>query len=235
MTGKVIPRCKVAALVAGTLSLTPFSASADAENGERLFRACAACHQIGEGAINRIGPQLNGLVGRLIGTVDEYDYSDTLAEAGVDGDVWSEAALSAFLEDPRGYLPGTSMVFRGIREESDRSDLISYLIQEGGTSEAAAEAGPETGPSPEIAAILAVEGDVAYGEYLSSECTACHRGAGGEDIPSIAGLAPSVFIAGLSAYRTGEREHPVMNMVASRLGDEEIAALAAYFEAQTTE
>lgn len=82
---------------------------------------------------------------------------------------------------------------------------------------------------PEVAAILAIAGDVPYGEYLSSECTACHQPDGGSDIPSIRGLAPSVFIAGLVAYRNGTREHQVMNMVSRRLGDEEIAALAAYF------
>lgn len=180
--------------------------------------------------MNRIGPHLNGLVGRSIGTVDGYDYSDPLVEAGVEGAVWSETVLDRFLEDPRGYLPGTSMVFRGVRQEDRRADLIAYLLDAGGPAEQPAATSDDTGPSPEIAAILEIEGDVAYGEYLSSECTACHRAIGGEGIPSIAGVAPSVFIMGLTAYRNGEREHPVMNMVASRLGDEEIAALAAFFE-----
>ena len=150
-------------------------------------------------------------------------------EAGVEGAVWSETVLDRFLEDPRGYLPGTSMVFRGVRGEDNRADLIAYLLEEGGPAEAPAEISEDAGPSPEIAAILAIEGDLAYGEYLSSECTACHLSEGGDGIPSIAGVAPSVFIMGLTAYRSEEREHPVMNMVAARLGDEEIAALAAYF------
>jgi cytochrome c len=79
------------------------------------------------------------------------------------------------------------MVFRGIRAAQDRADLISFLIQEGGS----ADAGEETGPTPEVAAILAIEGDIAYGQYLSSECTSCHIGEGGEDIPSIRGLSPT--------------------------------------------
>lgn len=180
--------------------------------------------------MHRIGPHLNGLVGRPIGAVEGYDFSAPLVEAGVEGGTWSAEALNRFLEDPRGYLPGTSMVFRGIRDGDDRADLIAYLETEGGPASALLDNPGIDAPSPEIAAILAIEGDVAYGAYLSSECTACHRAEGGEDIPSIAGLAPSVFITGLTAYRTGEREHQVMNMVTARLGDEEIAALAAYFE-----
>ena len=209
----------------------PVTAEGDTARGERLFRPCAACHQVGEGAVNRIGPHLNGLVGRRIGAIEGYDYSDVMVEAGAEADVWSEAALSAFLANPRDYMPGTSMVFRGMREAEDRADLVAYLLHEGGPADEAVASAPDAGVTPEIAAILAIQGDTAYGEYLSSECTACHRAAGGEDIPSIAGQAPSVFITGLNAYRTGEREHPVMTMVASRLGDEEIAALAAYFEA----
>ncbi|MBY4892894.1 c-type cytochrome [Rhodobacteraceae bacterium N5(2021)] len=221
-------------ILAGSLALVLSAAGAWAEGdparGEMLYRPCAACHMIGEGAVNRIGPQLNGVVGRVVGTADGYEYSAPLAEAGVEGAVWSEAVLDRFLESPRDYLPGTSMVFRGIRSETDRTDLIAFLLQEGGPADTPAQISADTGPSPEIAAILAIEGDVAYGEYLSTECTACHRNSGGEDIPSIAGLAPSVFIMGLTAYRNGEREHQVMNMVTSRLGDEEIAALAAFFE-----
>lgn len=205
-------------------------AEGDPVRGETLFRPCVACHMIGEGAVNRIGPHLNGLVGRPIGAEEGYDYSNPLTDAGFEGAIWSEEVLDRFLESPRGYLPGTSMVFRGVRDNDDRVDLIAYLLQEGGPAEQPAATSDDTGPSPEIAAILEIEGDVPYGEYLSSECTACHRAAGGEAIASIAGLAPSVFIMGLTAYRNGERTHPVMNMVASRLGDEEIAALAAYFE-----
>jgi len=233
MAERRIPLAKALA-VAGALAVVPLAALAEGDPaaGERLFRPCMACHQIGEGAISRIGPHLNGLVGRTIGTVEGFRYSDTLSEAGVDGDVWSEAALSNFLENPRGYMPGTSMVFRGIRDEDDRANLIAYMLQEGGAAENAVAASAETGPSPEIAAILEIEGDVPYGEYLSSECTACHIGADGEGIPSIRGLAPSVFISSMAAYRSGEREHQVMNMVSARLGDEEIAALAAYFRVQ---
>jgi cytochrome c len=152
-------------------------------------------------------------------------FSDIFLEAAAQGEVWTETALDGFIANPDGYLPGTSMVFRGIRAAQDRADLIAFIVQEGAT----ADAGEDTGPTPEVAAILAIEGDVAYGQYLSSECTSCHIGEGGEDIPSIRGLTPTCLHRGMAAYRSGERQHQVMNTLAGRLGDEEIAALAAYF------
>jgi cytochrome c len=205
------------------------SAEGNPERGEELFRPCAACHMIGEGAIHRIGPHLNGVLGRDIGAADGYDYSEALVEVGQDVGDWSEAALDTFLANPRAFAPGTTMAFRGIPSAEDREDLIAYLVEEGGTADAPAGVAQDSGPSPEVAAILEIEGDEAYGQYLSSECTSCHIGEGGEDIPSIRGLAQSVFVAGLLSYRTGERQHQVMNTITARLGDEEIAALAAYF------
>lgn len=229
MTTRVRHKALVASSIAIGLWAGTALAEGDPERGEVLFRPCRACHMIGEGAVNRIGPQLNGLVGRTVGTAEGHDYSDPLLEAGAEGAIWSPEVLDRFLENPRRYLPGTSMVFRGVRGADDRVDLIAYLLDEGGHATEPAETSDDTGPSPEIAAILEIDGDVAYGAYLSTECTACHRASGGEDIPSIAGLAPSVFIMGMADYRSGTREHQVMNMVTSRLGDEEIAALAAYF------
>lgn len=79
-------------------------------------------------------------------------------------------------------------------------------------------------------ALLALEGDVEYGEYLSSECTSCHQADGANDgIPSIVGWDEEAFRYSMLDYRTKLREHPVMNMIAGRLSDEEIAALSAYF------
>lgn len=75
-----------------------------------------------------------------------------------------------------------------------------------------------------------VTGDMAYGEYLASECSACHPKDGiMQGIPPISGWHPADFVASLTDYRTGTREHPVMQMIAGRLGDEEMAALAVYF------
>ena len=223
-------RAGLAAFAFATLaaSTSPAVGQGDPARGEPLYRPCRACHMIGEGAVNRIGPHLNGLVGRAIGAVPGYEFSDDLTQAGAEGAVWNAETLDRFLAGPREYFPGTRMVFRGIRSEEDRADLIAYMLAEGGPAE---EGAPmvEVAVDPEVAAIVAIAGDVPHGEYLSSECTACHQPSGGADIPSIRGLAPSVFVAGMVAYRNGTREHQVMNMVSRRLGDEEIAALAAYF------
>lgn len=79
-------------------------------------------------------------------------------------------------------------------------------------------------------ALLALEGDVEYGEYLSSECIACHQASGANDgIPAIVGWDEESFRYAMLDYRTKLREHPVMNMIAGRLADDEIAALSAYF------
>lgn len=225
-------RATTGALVfaAFTAATSPVLAEGDPAEGETLFRPCRACHMIGDGAVHRVGPHLNGIVDRLIGMVPGYQFSDVLAAAGAEGRVWTEGSLDRYMAGPSDYFPGTRMVFRGVRSEADRQHLIAYMLEAGGRSAAGAEPA-EVGIDPQIAAILEIAGDVAYGEYLSSECTACHRDAGGSDIPSIRGLAPSVFIAGMVAYRDGSREHQVMNTVARRLGDEELAALAAYFAA----
>jgi len=184
---------------------------------------------IGEGAVNRVGPHLNGIVGRSIGALAGYEFSDVLAQAGAEGRVWDAGALDRFLAGPRDYFPGTRMVFRGIRSDEDRAHLIAYMLEAGGVAGDVLAEPDSSAVDPEVAAILEIEADLPYGEFLANECTACHRDAGGGDIPSVRGLAPSVFIAGMVAYRSGTREHQVMNTVSRRLGDEEIAALAAYF------
>ena len=90
------------------------------------------------------------------------------------------------------------------------------------------------GEDAAMEALLAHKGDPAYGEYLAGECTTCHRADGSaEGIPAITGWPSEDFRIGMFLYRTGMREHPVMNMIASRLGDEEIASLADYFETLT--
>ena len=208
---------------------SPAFSQGDPAQGEALFRPCAACHMIGDGAVSRVGPHLNALIGRPVGALPDYRYSPVLQDAGAEGALWDETALDRFLESPRDYFPGTRMAYRGMRDAQERLDLIAYMISEGGLADGEVTAS-EGETDPEIAAILEITGDPAYGQYLSSECTACHRPSGGDDIPSIAGLAPSAFIHGIVAYRNGSREHGVMNTVAARLGDEEIAALAAYFE-----
>lgn len=103
-------------------------ASADASAGERVFGKCRACHQLEDGA-NAVGPYLYGVVGREVGVAEGFAYSGALSEAA---DVWSPENLSAFLENPRGYAPGTSMSFNGLAKVEDRANLIAYLDTIGG-------------------------------------------------------------------------------------------------------
>lgn len=97
------------------------------EAGEGAFRQCKSCHQVGDGAVNRSGPQLNAVLGRTIGGVDGFRYSNTFADANAAGDVWTAENLAAFLEDPKGTMPGTKMSFRGVRKPEEITALIAYL------------------------------------------------------------------------------------------------------------
>lgn len=95
--------------------------------GERVFRQCSSCHQVGDGAKNRSGPQLNGVIGRLAGSIEGFKYSNVFKTANADGLVWDEDTLGAFLTDPKGYLKGTRMSFRGIKTDDDLAAITAYL------------------------------------------------------------------------------------------------------------
>jgi cytochrome c len=95
--------------------------------GEAAFRQCSTCHQVGEDAENRVGPHLNGVIGRTAGTVEGFRYSNAMADAGEEGLVWTAETLDAFLSDPRNYIKGTKMSFRGYRDESDVAAVTAYL------------------------------------------------------------------------------------------------------------
>lgn len=109
------------------LALADGHAAGDAEKGERVFRKCKACHAVGDGAENKVGPVLNGIVGRQMASVDGFKYSKVMAEKGAAGDVWTVEDLAAFIEKPRSYMKGTKMSFAGLRKEKDRVNLIAYL------------------------------------------------------------------------------------------------------------
>ena len=99
----------------------------DAAAGERVFRRCQACHEVGEAAEHKVGPILNGVVGRPAAALDDYEYSEAMVEAGAAGLVWTVADLQAYLEKPREVVPGTKMNFAGLRSEEQRNDVIAYL------------------------------------------------------------------------------------------------------------
>jgi cytochrome c len=99
----------------------------DPAAGERVWRQCQACHQIGDGAQNRVGPHLTDIIDRPKAAVDGFNYSSALAARGAEGGIWSVDELRGFLAAPRDYMPGTSMAFAGVRSEGDLDNLIAYL------------------------------------------------------------------------------------------------------------
>lgn len=100
----------------------------DLESGERSFRKCQPCHDVGEEARTKIGPKLNGLEGRKAGTIEGFSYTDVNRNSGI---VWSEASFKDYIKDPRASMPGTKMIFPGIKDEKESGDLWAYLKQFG--------------------------------------------------------------------------------------------------------
>lgn len=206
----------------------------DAERGAKLFVKCGACHEVGPGARHRVGPHLNGIFDRKVAQFDDFKYSKGIERARRDGMVWDLEHLDAYLENPKALVSGTRMNFRGLKNAKDRGDVLAYLRQFSASPQDIPEAAPtarkrEVELSPEV---LAIVGDADYGEYLSTECTTCHQTDGDYDgIPVITGWLAEDFVVAMHAYKRQIRPHPVMQMMAGRLSDEEIASLAAYFGA----
>jgi cytochrome c len=98
----------------------------DAAAGEKVFAQCRACHQVGESAKNAVGPVLNGLFGRKAGTVEGYNYSPANKNSGL---TWDEATFRDYIKDPRAKIPGTKMVYAGLKDEQRVNDLVAYLKQ----------------------------------------------------------------------------------------------------------
>lgn len=206
----------------------------DAEKGAEVFSKCKGCHQIGPDARDRIGPHLNGIFGRKAGAHEGYKYSKSMQRAGVDGLVWTAQTLDAYLENPRALVSKTRMSFRGLKDAEARADVLAFLrIYSDDPSDIPEAAPTARGTDHDLdPAILALEGDPEYGEYLSSECLTCHRSDGASDgIPAITRWPQEDFVVAMHAYKNKLRPHPVMQMMAGRLSNDEIAALAAYFEA----
>jgi cytochrome c len=118
------------AVLSSLVVLLPFlaqpAAAQDASAGERSFAKCRACHQIGEGARNLVGPELNGLIGRHSGAVDGYSYSAANKNSGL---TWDEATFAEYIKDPKAKIPGTKMIFAGIKGEKEIKDLTAFLKQ----------------------------------------------------------------------------------------------------------
>ena len=98
----------------------------DIAAGETSFKKCAVCHAIGEGAANKIGPELNGLDGRKAGSVPGFIYSDANKNSSI---TWNEASFKDYIKDPNAKVPGTRMIFAGVKNEKEVDDLWAYVKQ----------------------------------------------------------------------------------------------------------
>jgi cytochrome c len=99
----------------------------DAGNGAEVFKRCRTCHEVGPRAKNKVGPLLNGIVGRKAGTIEGFNYSQANLKAGAGGLVWTEEVMFKYLEAPLSFMPGTRMAFAGLKDPQDRKDVIAYL------------------------------------------------------------------------------------------------------------
>jgi cytochrome c len=115
-----------AAAVLALASSTAFAAAGDAAAGQKIFTKCAACHRIGPGAKNAVGPELNGLDGRHSGSVEGYSYSAANKNSGI---VWNEAEFKKYIAAPQKVVPGTKMTFPGLPNEADRDNVWAYISQ----------------------------------------------------------------------------------------------------------
>lgn len=120
---------KVLTIAAAALIASASAAMAqDATAGERVFRKCKACHEIGADASNMVGPVLNGVVGRPAGSYPDYHYSDANKNSGL---TWDEATLKDYLKSPQAKVPGTKMTFPGLTSDNEIANVIAYLKQFG--------------------------------------------------------------------------------------------------------
>ncbi|NIX78064.1 c-type cytochrome [Microvirga terricola] len=115
-----------AALALVALSAVSPAQAQDATAGEKVFTQCKACHQIGEGAKNAVGPVLNGVIGRPAGTYEGYNYSPANKDSHL---TWDEATFRDYIKDPRAKVPGTKMIYAGVKDDKKIDDLLAYLKQ----------------------------------------------------------------------------------------------------------
>ena len=112
------------ALAAATVVLSGAARAQDAAAGEQSFKKCLPCHSIGEGAKNKVGPELNGIDGRHSGAAPGYSYSEANKNSGI---TWDKAQFLDYIRDPRAKIPGTKMIFPGIKNETEAENLWAYL------------------------------------------------------------------------------------------------------------
>jgi cytochrome c len=120
-------RLAVAAAFIAGLSILPAHAQ-DVEAGGKVFNQCRACHQVGETAKNAVGPILNGLEGRKSGQIPGYSYTDANKNSGI---TWDAATFAEYIKDPKAKIPGTKMVYAGLKQEQQVKDIWAFLTSYG--------------------------------------------------------------------------------------------------------
>jgi cytochrome c len=119
-----------------SMSVAIFSAAGacaqegDATAGATVFKKCTACHVV-DSDKNKIGPSLQGIIGRKAGTHPGFKYSPAMVKAGEEGLVWDDATLRDYLHNPKAKVPGTKMAFAGLKDDAEIASLIAYLKQNG--------------------------------------------------------------------------------------------------------
>jgi cytochrome c len=188
----------------------------DANAGKPIFQAqCSTCHALTPEAQTASAPHLGELYGRASGGLDTYAYSPAMSQTLV---VWEGESLHQFLAGD--LIPGHPVVI----EEQARRDVLTYLRTE------TRPAPPDFADITVPASLLSMQADADYGEYLASDCAACHNaGAQSSGNYNIAGRSRAEFLHLMLAYRARALPNPIMQMTAARLSDDELVALAEYF------
>jgi cytochrome c len=119
----------LAVVIGLAVPLSALAVDGDPKAGKKTFSGCKACHQVGAKVKIRIGPVLNGIVGRNFGVVDGFKYSSGLKAMAEAGSVWDAQTLDTFLMNPKKFIPKTRMAFPGIKDAGKRADVIAYLAQ----------------------------------------------------------------------------------------------------------
>lgn len=115
-----------ALIVTTSLFVASGAQAQDAAAGKTSFNKCLACHAIGEGAKNKVGPELNGIDGRHSGSAPDYNYSDANKNSGI---TWNKDQFLEYIKDPKAKIPGTKMAFAGIKNETEANNLWAYISQ----------------------------------------------------------------------------------------------------------
>ena len=161
-------------VLAVTIALAaPAAASAqDVEAGKATFNKCKACHQIGEGAKNALGPVLNGVIGRTAGTTEGFaGYSEAVKKKGAEGFVWDEAKITEWITADDKLIPGNKMIFPGIKDPADAANVVAYIKSAGGGGAAAAPAAAPAAAAPAAAPAEAAPAAAAPAAPAPAEAT----------------------------------------------------------------